>query len=206
MNSETQVIPQNDFSEIESFLWRQLEQALTESGHGWKLPILGSTSATGSELRIVVLRNVDAASHSFLVHTDWRSPKIEQLRNDASATWLFYDSRIQIQLRIKSKVSLHFDDDIADREWNAARLSSRRCYLAPAAPGASASTRSVNLPDELTTRLPTEQEVTAGRKHFAVIRSQVLAIDWLLLKRDGNLRAEFVYAEDGGLNSRWLEP
>ena len=58
----------------------------------------------------------------------------------------------------------------------------------------------------MTSRLPTESELLAGRSNFAVIRSQVETIDRLLPRRDGNLRAAFHYHADGSLTEQWLEP
>jgi hypothetical protein len=92
---------------------------------------------------------------------------------------------------LKASATAHFDDQVADDAWAKSSLSSRRCYLAPNAPGAICEQPSPNLPEHLLGRIPTLEESLSGRAHFAAVTTIVDEIDWLWLAADGHRRARF---------------
>ena len=93
-----------------------------------------------------------------------------------------------------------------DEAWEQSPVTSRRCYLAPRAPGAVCDAPSPNLPDAVRDRRPTEAETLAGRANFALVVTRAIAIDWLYLASEGHQRAKFARDADGLWQGTWVEP
>lgn len=189
--------------EIEQDVWRQLEVAVHQTSHGWHLPVLGTRGPDGCQLRSVVLRDVDPAARLLLCHTDRRSAKVNQIVSNPLVQWHFYDPVHRVQALLMGQARVHTDDELATAQWEASRPESRRCYLAPQAPGVPLTAGEVNLPDAFRREIPSESESVAGRGNFAVVVCVVSEIDWLSLHQHGNVRARFRY-EAGGASAEWI--
>lgn len=189
---------------IESRIWRDLSAACVEPGNAWRLPVLATVGAVAApHARTIVLRNVNNAEPSLVFHTDVRSPKIRQLREDNRVSVVFYDPDALTQLGVLGTATVHTDGSIADHEWQNAAASTRRGYLAPQPPGTAVQQPDSNLPDSVVGRIPTEEELAIARPNFAVIAVAVTEIDWLKLDRAGNLRARFDY-RSGEPVGQWI--
>lgn len=178
--------------EIEAAAWHELARAAGDKSHAWRTPVL-ATLASGegrmasADARTVVLREVDATSHTLLFFTDSRAQKVRQLREQPRGTLLFWSPALGWQLRCA--VTLEAEDEglAVSSHWTRIKLSpASQDYLSPLAPGS-----------------PLEGAVPAlaQRENFAVVTAAVQSIDWLELHPDGHRRAGFSAA--GG---RWLQP
>lgn len=199
-------------SAISSDIWLSLQRAVTDRNCGWRLPVLATRCGDAVRQRTVVLRDVDPVPRRLLAHTDRRSPKFAQLRSHPAASWLFYDHPAATQLVITGQVTLHTDDALAADLWSRESESSLRGYLGAHAPGTAAKAASHNLPDQWQGRVPAREDLQSARDHFAVICCHVDTIEWLHLKRDGNLRARFFLSESADRaqaahpTAEWLHP
>ena len=181
--------------------------AATSSRHGWHLPVIGTVDAKSrAAMRTGVLRAADQQRGQLTCHTDRRSLKVEHLLRNPALTWLFYDASIRVQLSIVIQATVHTEDELADHRWKLSRLESRRCYLAPLPPGLPSESLTVNLPENLQDRPPSEAEAAAGRENFAVIHAGVQTMNFLWLNHRGNVRSCFNLQEDGGGEASWLTP
>lgn len=198
----------SDLTVIEADIWSLLLQAVTDRECGWRLPSFATRCAAGVRQRTVVLRAVDADRRRLLVHTDARSPKVDQIADDNRVSMLFYDRSRGVQLSVTATATVHTDDDTADGLWQASHPLSLKYVLGPMAPGTVCDEPSINLPPGWLDRVPTADDLAAVRDRFATVSFQVLAIDWLSLSRAGNLRAEFDYTADppDPVRRRWLAP
>jgi hypothetical protein len=98
------------------------------------------------------------------------------------------------------------DGDIVDTGWQRLGASSKRCYLAPHPPSSSASELSHNLPADVLGRVLGDDDVAAGRDHFAVVGCMIRELDLLVVAPEGHRRAQYAF-DDGGLtSSTWLHP
>jgi pyridoxamine 5'-phosphate oxidase len=162
---------------IEAQIWLVLQEACRDRAHAWRTPVLASTGLDGApQARTVVLRDVDANARELLVFTDQRSPKVQELRQAPRATLVFWSPALNWQLRVAVQVHIETAGPAVDRAW--ARISQSAAaqdYLAAAAPGAA-----------LAPGLPPVQQ-----HQLAILRAQVLAIDWLELAPSGHRRARF---------------
>ena len=188
-------------------LWSRLEDAPARASDPFHTPVLGTVRAADGScgLRTVVLRRAERADRRLVCHTDTRSSKVADVTVSSRASWLFYDREARLQVRAAGTVRVHTDDDLADAQWHASRLSSRRCYLAEPGPGATLDGPALTLPAALAERAPREEEAAPGRDHFAVLACTVDAIDCLMLQYQGHRRLHFAW--DGeGWQARWLAP
>lgn len=195
----------DSFSEIVEEIWHLLRQGVDKAADPFHTPVLGTVTPDGCSLRTVVLRQVVVPERLLICHTDSRSPKCREIAAAPSVSWLFYHPAEKIQLRIYGEASVHTQDGWAERQWQASKLSSRRCYAALDAPGTPKDEPSSGLPEALTDRIPTPAQSEVGRPHFTVIVCRVISIDWLFLQASGHRRAQFRW-QDGTLNSTWVTP
>lgn len=174
-------------------IWIDLAQGAARAAHPFHTPALASLAADGPDLRTVVLRYAELEARQLLCHTDYRSPKVRELREQCNAAWLFYHPMNKIQLRIRGTVTVHHDDELARARWKKATRRSRQCYRTQLAPGTATDAPGIGEP------------LAAGFQNFAVIDCTVHSIDWLYLHSQGHLRARFDW-QDGQWRSGWVAP
>lgn len=185
--------------------WDLLEEGASRARVPFHTPVLATVSAAGPEARTVVLRAANRGALTLTCHTDARSAKFGEIRDDARVSWLFYDPDRKLQLRIHARGTAVSAGEPAERRWRDVAVGSRRCYLATEAPGATLPAAGNALPPALRSRRPTPGESERGREHFAVIESRVLSIDCLYLDSAGHRRARFDCAA-GAPAGRWVAP
>lgn len=175
-------------TQIHHACWQELAAATHQRGHGFRLMGLATVAGEAADLRTVVLREVQADSHTLLFFTDARSPKVAQIQAHPHATLMVWCARLGWQLRLRVQLAVEISGLAVSSRW--ARLSltpAAQDYLAPRPPGSP-----------LDRPLP----VRASRAAFAVVSAQVQAIDWLELHAAGHRRALFDAAGVG----HWVVP
>ena len=100
----------HDLDQIEQSVWAKLELATRNPEHDWRLPVLGSGTTDGWDLRTVVLREVNLDARTLTFHSDARAPKIVAVKRNAIVRWLFYDREQQTQLKVEAIASVHTAD------------------------------------------------------------------------------------------------
>jgi pyridoxine/pyridoxamine 5'-phosphate oxidase len=161
--------------------------------------VLATLADDGPQARYAVLRAVDAQSSTVAFHTDRRSPKCAQLLAEPRVAWCFFGHGEQ--LRLQGRVSLHLDDDAADRAWAACRTQARATYTVPLAPGTPLDLP----PDGGRAGPPDSTLLSAARGHFALAQVQVEHVDWLSLAASGHRRASF-RRHGARWDAQWLSP
>jgi pyridoxine/pyridoxamine 5'-phosphate oxidase len=182
--------------EIRPQIWKELGRASLDRHHEWRTPVLASADAKGlPDARTVVLRQVDAVAAQLTFYTDSRSPKVAQLQAQASAVLVFWSARLNWQLRVRVTCSVITSGPEVEALWQGVQQSAAAGdYLSPLPPGAVLSPGS-GTADAAKANAP------APTHSFALLRVQVLHMDWLELSRDGHRRAQL------SANSwEWLTP
>jgi hypothetical protein len=152
--------------------------------------VLASTDADGlPDARTVVLRQVDAGAGLLTFYTDNRSPKVAQLQAQGQAMLVFWSARLSWQLRLRVACSVITSGPEVEVLWQGVKQSAAAGdYLSPLPPGAvlpqGSSTVNVETVSVETAKAP------APPHSFALLRAQVLQMDWLELSRDGHRRAQ----------------
>ena len=178
-------------------IWKMLQRGANRYNDPFHWPVLGTLSEDGSSLRTVILRQFVLPQRTLICHTDARAPKAQEILDCEKVSWLFYHPRRKVQLRITGHATLHTDDQLADNQWAATKITSRLNYCAAKPPGASVDKPSSGLPDFLLNKVPSLLESERGRKNFMVISCQIDSLDWLILSALGNRRAHFNWDENG---------
>jgi hypothetical protein len=186
-------------------IWKMLDRGVSNYRDPCHWPVLGTAGSKGPELRCVILRGFSRSERILLCHTDARAAKVREIARRSKVSWLFFHPEKKVQLRITGHATLHADDDFADHQWAASRLSSRLNYCATKPPGTPIGSPSPGWPDFLFHKAATLLDTEKGRQHFAVISCRIDAIDWLVLRLSGNRRAHFEW-DEAGLHAEWLVP
>ena len=196
---------QESLASVLESCWTRLAEGARDPSAAFHTPVLGTQGTAGCELRAVVLREFEPGLRVLVCHADVRSPKVAQLHVNARAQWLFYDLGMRLQIRATGPTTLHTDDALADRLWDAASLRTRLTYRVLDAPGTVLPRSSTGLPAHPQGGSPTEDEVAPGRENLAVLRTVIESLDWLRLGDTGNVRARFLWNRDA-VEMDWLSP
>ena len=186
-------------------IWKMLQRGANRYNDPFHWPVLGTVGKDGSSLRTVILRQFLLPQRMLVCHTDARAHKAQEISDCDNVSWLFYHPRRKVQLRITGHATLHTDDQLANKQWAAAKITSRLNYCATQPPGTPVDKPSSGLPDFLLNKVPSLLESEGGRKNFMAISCRIDSLDWLVLGALGNRRAQFNWDENGQ-TSAWRIP
>jgi hypothetical protein len=173
--------------DIESACWRELERAVVEREHEWRVATLATVVGARADARSVILRQVDRESRQLTFYTDSRSPKVSQIAACPEAVLVTWSRALSWQLRAKVRLEVADSGLGVSSHWARVKLSpSAQDYLAALPPG---------------TPVDRYQPERASREHFAVVTAHVTALDWMELHPQGHRRASF-----DAEGARWLVP
>tara|TARA_B110000438_G_C15799000_1_gene644213 strand:+ start:947 stop:1552 length:606 start_codon:yes stop_codon:yes gene_type:complete len=162
--------------------------------HAFHIPVFSTHCDENSvDSRVVVLRKFDQDNLILNFNTDYRSPKIKNLKKNNKSNFVFYDYRIKIQLRIKTISKIHYDDEITKITWEKTRLASRKCYLSKNSPSSITNIAEDSIPIHLKGINPNNEESQMGYKNFTVIENTIKEIDWLYLASSGHRRLKISF-------------
>ena len=162
-------------------------------------PVLSSFVEKTISTRTVVLREFDSKNRTLRFHTDSRSGKIEELKENSISSVHGYDPDLKVQIRRKGKTSLHIDNEISKKAWAESREMSKMCYSVKDSPGNKISSPE---PFDL---IKEEIDIELGYNNFAVLHFSYDSLEFLFLKGAGHRRSLFDWSSDQ-LESSWLIP
>ena len=171
-----------------------LTRGVKDRKHAFHTPVFSNINQnTGIESRIVVLRKFDPLNMIINFHTDYRSPKIGNLKENNHSMFTFYDHKLKIQMRIKTLSKLNNQNKIAKEMWDKTKLISRKCYLTIKNPSSFASLPEDGIPKHLFGKEPDFDESERGFKNFTVVENKINEIDWLYLEISGHRRLKLKF-------------
>ncbi len=192
-----------DFKEIKKKIWSMLDDAVTNRGSQFRIPVFICGDQSDIDGRIVVLRKSDQSKNLLQFHSDIRSDKIPKLKNNKNASMLFYDKEEKIQVRLKVECIINHDNEVTKESWKKTGHISRKCYLVDNGPGTESSTPTSGLKPELDNFEFTMEQSEEGYKNFTVIQCKIKSIEWLYLAAKGHRRARFDLEKN---KENWLVP
>jgi pyridoxamine 5'-phosphate oxidase len=195
----------DDLHGILNEVWTMLKRGVTHSNDPFHWPVLGTTGKDGCNLRTVILRRLILPDRILVCYSDARATKAQDIGHYSKVGWLFYHPEKKVQLRISGQAKLHRDDQFADDQWAAAKITSRLDYSTTHPPGTPVDKPSSGLPDYLLIKIPKLLDSERSRKNFMAISCRIDSIDWLTLGALGHRRARFDWDENG-FSATWLIP
>ena len=192
-----------NLEEIQNKYWSMLDDAVTNRGSPFRIPVFICAHQNEVDGRIVVLRKSDRENNLLQFHTDIRSPKVDILKKNNKASLLFYDKEEKIQLRVKVDCEINNQNSISKESWKKTQHISRRCYLTDSPPGTSSENPTSGMISKLEDFDYTIEQSEEGYKNFTVIKCNIKSIEWLYLAAKGHRRAKFDI--DSGKKT-WLVP
>ena len=192
-----------NFEQIKNKYWSMLEDAVSNRASSFRIPVFICSHQDEVNGRIVVLRKSDRENNLLQFHTDFRSPKVEILKNNNKASLLFYDKEEKIQLRVKVNCEINNQNSITKESWKKTQHISRRCYLTDSPPGTSSENPTSGMISKLEDFDYTMDQSEDGFKNFTVIKCKIKTIEWLYLAAKGHRRAMF---DIENKKESWLVP
>ena len=192
-----------NFEEIKNKYWSMLEDAVSNRASSFRIPVFICSYQDEVDGRIVVLRKSDRENNLLQFHTDFRSPKVEILKNNNKASLLLYDKEEKIQLRVKVNCEINNQNSITKESWKKTQHISRRCYLTDSPPGTSSENPTSGMISKLEDFDYTMEQSEDGFKNFTVIKCNIKSIEWLYLAAKGHRRAMF---DIENKKESWLVP
>ncbi len=189
------------------YIYESLATGVDDRNHPYHLMSVASLDKDGNaDVRMVVNRKFIEKTREIYFHTDYRSAKIDCIRNNPKLTLLFYNLETNIQLRIRALAQVNHKNDIAEKQWDATRLFSRKCYLIEKAPSTYSDIATDSLPEVFHKRNPTKEESVKGYENFCVVTCKITSIDYLNLAASGHLRALIEWNNNNDINFKWMIP
>jgi hypothetical protein len=192
--------PSLDLKKSLEFVFSNLEKGVTERGHQFHLLVLGTIDKDNRpQNRNVVLRKVDMTNSLIRFHTDIRSNKIIDIKNNSSISLLGYDKVNKLQVRLTANAIVEESKEALSDVWSKMYPMSRECYRVKDAPGKVVASRDeVLFEDEGNDKLN-------GFENFVIINCHISSIETLFLHSSGHVRAKYIY-ENGTFHGEWLVP
>ena len=182
-------------------IWNELTASLEVGGHPFHIFSISTILDNKPDSRNVVLRSVDKNKHRITFHTDVRSNKISQIKNDKNVCALFYDKSKKIQIRAYGNIHIESDELIIKDKWSKSKKMSKLCYLNKSAPGEKLNNSKDYLYEEKDLK-----DIEIGIKNFSVINIEINKIDWLNLSHKGHERIIIDFFNKNNIKFEWVAP
>lgn len=178
-----------DLEAIPGAVWSALEGAVPDRRHPYHLGVVATVTGAAPAVRTVVLRHADTATRELRFHTDARSVKARQLRDNPAIAWLFYDPVAKCQVRASGMARLHCGDAFAQVIWDAMQPMSRECYRMETASGAALDAPFAAPRPAFNRDVVPETEAAAAFNRMLIVRTTIDTIEFLQLRAEGHARA-----------------
>jgi|TARA_B100001093_G_scaffold487788_1_gene524361 hypothetical protein len=196
---------EKEFQNIYDEIVGLMQDAISESSHAYRTFSLASVDDKSPKVRTVVLRDFNKKNNYFEFHSDIRSPKLTELKNNNNFSALFYSSQNKVQIRFSGKAEVFYNCSETVKRWEQVTPSSKRCYMGPFSPSESLSKYHPNIPESVKFKNPSDKESSAGYKNFVIVRCHFNQVDYLKLKYSGHFRCNFVLSK-AKINAEWIAP
>ena len=180
-----------NLEEIQNKYWSMLDDAVTNRGSQFRIPVFICANQNEVDGRIVVLRKANRENKLLQFHTDFRSPKVDILKKNKNASLVFYDKEEKIQLRVKVECDVNNQNSTTEESWKKTQHISRRCYLTDSPPGTASENPTSGMISKLEDFDYTMEQSEEGYNNFTVIKCKIKSIEWLYLAAKGHRRAKF---------------
>jgi hypothetical protein len=173
-----------------------LSDAVENANTLFHSPTVSSIEDSKVVSRVMVLREFNLKERFMRFHTDYRAPKINQFKNNSTATVVGYDPILKVQIKLQGIIEPHHHNDIARDAWDGSTTRSKKCYLVR-----GGSSFEIDNPREYDLK---DGNIEDGYINFAVLIFKFDSLEFLHLKSSGHRRA--IHTWDDVYKSSWLVP
>ena len=149
--------------------------------------------------RNVVLRDFSIENLTVRFHTDKRSSKIEDIRDNKAICLIGYDKKAKLQIRMDADAYTIKDEKILMDIWKKMYPMSRECYRISKSPGDK-----IESLNEIRFKEDDESNLI-GFDNFVAIQCDIKSLEILYLSSLGHIRAKY-YNNNGSLLGEWIIP
>lgn len=191
--------------EVLTTIWHALYRGAVQKKDPLHTTTIGTVENGIAEMRTVVLRKTVTKARQLYFYTDIRSEKVDQIKINKTLSWLFYHPKKNFQIRATGSTTIQDKNKLTEQIWKNLPSYGRKTYGTIQSP----STPLSQLSDDLPTLWKKEEIELADTEYayenFAVVVSEIGALEWLLLQRSGHQRARFVFDNDEW-DGQWIVP
>ncbi len=194
-----------DLDALLDHVWTYVVAGARDRDHPFRTPTF-VTALDRPNVRTVVLREASRADRMLAFHTDRRAHKVGEIRGTKRVAWHHWNAETRAQLRLFGTATVDTSGPFADTMWAEASPRQRLLYVKPKPPHTPADAPTSGLADSVQgLDDPAPDDVAAGRRFFAAVRTVIDEIAWLHLHPDGHYRARFRWHDDAW-RSDWIVP
>ena len=149
--------------------------------------------------RNVVLRDFSIENLTVRFHTDKRSSKIEDIKDNKAICLIGYDKKAKLQIRMDADAYTIKDEKILMDIWKKMYPMSRECYRISKSPGDRIeSLNEIRFEED-------DESNLIGFDNFVAIQCDIKSLEILYLSSLGHIRAKY-YNNNGSLLGEWIIP
>ena len=149
--------------------------------------------------RNVVIRDFSEENLNIRFHTDKRSTKISDIKNNNKISLLGYERKDKLQIRFDAEATIIDSDEFLLDIWKGMYPMSRECYRVIESPGSKIkSLEDIKFEEE-------DYQGLNGFENFVAVSCDIQTIEILYLHHAGHLRASYTN-NNGKLNGEWIVP
>lgn len=178
---------------------RELDNGSSDSRHPFRYLSLATvdTEMSAPNIRMVILREITDDWRIF-AYTDARSTKVEELKQLNRAALLFWHPHHKTQVTLTARVTLHQDDEVAQKYWQQdVHGPARKAYTPLVSPGTV-----IDRPEEAH-RWPESYSMD----HFCVLECEL--VDLQVLQINGKEHRRLSFQREGHTDTwtgQWIAP
>jgi pyridoxine/pyridoxamine 5'-phosphate oxidase len=163
-------------------------------------PVISSLNEKEISSRVMVLRDHIASKRVIRFHSDFRSDKVRELKDNKTISVIGYDPNLKTQIRLTGKAKINHMNKSSKKAWEESQAISKKCYSVK--DGSSTQMHKPELYDFHMKDISVED----GYENFCTIEIYYESLEFLYLQRQGHRRCKFKWNSKGKLQSFWLVP
>tara|TARA_B100000131_G_scaffold85089_1_gene82043 strand:- start:4625 stop:5206 length:582 start_codon:yes stop_codon:yes gene_type:complete len=150
--------------------------------------------------RVMVLRDFNASKRFLRFHSDYRSKKVQAIKNNPATSVIGYDPESKTQIRMVGTSIINHNNKESKKAWKESQAISKKCYSVK-----DGSSHAIDNPELYDFHIK-DIDLENGYKNFATIIFTFSSLEFLYLQRSGHRRCKFMWDKEGKVKSYWLVP
>ena len=150
--------------------------------------------------RVMVLRDFNASQRFLRFNSDYRSEKVQAIKDNPITSVIGYDPQSKTQIRMVGTSKVNYKNKKSDKAWKESQAISKKCYSVK-----DGSSYVTDNPESYDFHIK-DVNLEDGYKNFSTIVFTFSSLEFLYLQRSGHRRCKFEWDKKGKIKSYWLVP